>query len=85
MGKWKLVDAVLGHAAASDPAWVAAGVSWFEVDRSDVLNAKKRVLSRAEASFSADTNQGAHKSPTAFTKAMSFKDVACYHVQDCKS
>lgn len=39
-----------------------AGISWFEIDRADVLNAKMKVLTEAQASFSADTNKGMARS-----------------------
>ncbi len=35
---------------------MTAGVSWFEVDRSDVLKAKKKALKQAGAAFSEQEN-----------------------------
>ncbi len=41
-----------------------AGVSWFEVDRSDVLRAKSKALKQAGAAFSKEENQkGNHFHP----------------------
>jgi len=41
-----------------------AGVSWFEVDRSDVLRAKSKALKQAGAAFSEEENQkGNHFHP----------------------
>ncbi len=34
-----------------------AGVSWFEVDRSDVLRAKQKALKQAGAAFSEQENK----------------------------
>ncbi|BDA41776.1 Putative S-adenosyl-L-methionine-dependent methyltransferase [Coccomyxa sp. Obi] len=53
---------VLLGAGMDSRAWrldLPEGISWFEIDRADVLNAKRKVLTKAQASFSVDTNKGA--------------------------
>ncbi|BDA46207.1 Putative S-adenosyl-L-methionine-dependent methyltransferase [Coccomyxa sp. Obi] len=53
---------VLLGAGMDTRAWrleLPEGISWFEIDRADVLNAKRKVLTKAQASFSVDTNKGA--------------------------
>ncbi|CAL8462346.1 g1879 [Coccomyxa elongata] len=53
---------VLLGAGMDSRAWrldLPEGISWFEIDRADVLNAKRKVLTEAQALFSVDTNKGA--------------------------
>lgn len=45
--------------AQTSLCWACAGVTWFEVDKPDVLSAKHKALSAAGASFSSDSNAGA--------------------------